>query len=169
MCLQCKPEAINSQLYFFFQAASDGFFLRLRYYLEIYTHKLKCSHKTALKVNIKKQKQKRFDILLEKQKNTRRIKCFILHWLLHKNMITLILCWGDEKNKWKFACVWKLLLILHLWSHLWPRISKQTAWNAQKKPLNNWINSNKIRKDGKLLWVLTESEENDIKTMNYSQ
>lgn len=47
--------------------------------------------------------KKYFDILLEKQKNKRKVKCFILHWL-HENIITLIHCW-DEKNKQKFACV----------------------------------------------------------------
>lgn len=131
----------------------------------IHTHWNANSGKAVLKAKIFKKNC--FDILLENQKNKRKIKCFILHWLLHENVITLILCWGDEKNESKFACVSKLLLILHLLSHLWPKISKQTAWNLKKNTLKNCITSNKRRKEDKLVLVLTDNEENYVKRLNY--
>lgn len=50
-----------------------------------------------------------------------------------------------------------------------PRFQSKLLETHQKKPLNNCINSNKIRKDDKLVLVLTENEENYIKRLNYFQ
>lgn len=128
-----QRQFIHSFTFFFFSRSLWWVFLRPKVLLRNINTQTEIQ--TVTKQHWKWKLKKCFDILLENQKNKRKIKCFIFHWLWHENMITLILCWGEEKNKSKFARVSKLLLILHLLSHLWPKISKQTAWNSQKNPV----------------------------------
>lgn len=95
MCLQCKPEAIYSQLYFFFQAASDGFFLRLRYYLEIYTlTEIQTVTKQHWKWKIKKKK------VLTSYLKTRKIKDQMLYFPLmtweHDYFNPLLRRWEEQ-------------------------------------------------------------------------
>lgn len=129
----------------------------------IHTHWNTNSGKAVLKAKIFLKNC--FDILLENQKNKRKIKCFILHWLLHENVITLILCWGEERIK--ICLCFQTAADFAPFKPFVTQDFKANCLKLKKNTLKNCITSNKRRKEDKLVLVLTDNEENYVKRLNY--